>query len=622
MKSPDVTGGMFEKANTGWFGGCNSARNPWWLPDNQYQWAVNMVNRGGVMMVRPGRRLVATLPEGNLQGMTKFRVTKSEDNGVDPGNYLVAAVDGRIYAVPVSLLPTNIENWEQYRVKNLSFKKSAEIIYWAETEQSTSSSDANNLQIVPTFSKLMIQDGQSQAGSWDGVESTHLDEKKQETPIGTWMKWSGNRLWVSRDKTVIAGDQNNPVLFKERNESATDWKMNGVITGLARGIGENRKSNLIVFTDSNATTLLSSILDREAWLSTADFQTELLPDTGCVAGRSIVNHGGLLWWYAPGGLVNIDSAAAAFLSSKIKFRDVEMTRSKRKLAENLSKICAFSYDSYLGVSVPSNDSLNAHTWILDNSPADELNSQSEPAWNGVWTGIRPVEWARVEENGRSRLFCASSDYQALPGETSKNHIWEEFQPDRTDSYFIYDQAGTATRVRNKIYWQFEPKMFGDSMDYKKIHHVEADLVELGGEVNIKISYAGFMGKFHTIMNKKIVATLYPEDAENGDKERAQKLYDVLSEFRVQSRRVKTENIDEDEEVSGVKNIEQFYKDSISKSYSIMFQGCGRVGIDSFRIFMTPWPEETNIDNNFGDENGTKILSNDGESLLNTEVTDA
>jgi hypothetical protein len=610
MKAPSIGQFRAEKPTLGWFGGCNSVKTPFLLPDNQYVWGVNVVNRGGVVQTRPGRRLWLTAPSGNFQGARIFSITNTESA---LNKVIVFAVDGKVYYSPFENgQPVQPANWESYRLKNISFQKSAKKIYWEVAEKSVQQTESS-INIVPTYTVLMMQDGTTAAGYWDGVTNAHLNENSPalETPIGTWMKSSGGRLWVARGTYVIASDLLDPLKFSERVEGTVrgDYSFDGEITGLTTSIGDNRKSNLIVFTEENTSTLLSSITDREKWETTDNFQTELFPSVGCVAGKSIINHAGLLWWYSHGGLVNSDSAAAAFLTSKISYRDVEMGRTKRNLAPDLSGACAASFESYLLVSVPSGDELNGQTMVLDYSISDELNGESSPAWNGIWTGIRPVEWFDGTIDGEKRLFSASIDYQALPNDTtgSFNHIWEEFQSDRNDSYETIDANNTRTLVKNKIFCSFETKQLGDGMDLKTFLYAEADLIEIGGEVNFKMSYAGATGGYHEIANKKIIATI---EAEGIDNDTLQEMYERIGPFKVQSRRVTTQNAIQD--VNAVP-VESRYDIRVSKAFSLLFQWCGRCGIESTRVYLEQFaePSEGRCEE---DETGINVVTQDGTSF--------
>jgi hypothetical protein len=588
-KSPDILDNQreFVKTGTAWLGGCNSVRLPWVLPDAQFIWGVNVVNRGGIVQTRPGYICRLTLPAGNLQGCHFFRVTQ---NLVTPIDYLVFAVDGLVYAIPFPLVQP--KDWSIYQLANIQFSKSAKNVYWADTQQSATENNLGELQILPTFSILVMQDGVTNPAYWDGTTSAHSNPNNTPVPgipIGTWMSFSGNRLWVASQNQVYASDIGNPLQFLETIQGTARGTIQFFqqITGLVNAIGINRESVLYVFTQDQTFAIQSGISDRTTWATTVDFKVVLFPSIGCIAGRSVVNHVGLLWWYSAGGLVSSDSAAAAYLTSQVKFKDIEMARSKRNFAPDISNICGASFESYLLMSVPSGDFLNAHTMALDYSVADELNQDlANPAWQGVWTGIRPIEWATGTVDGTHRIFAASVDYASLPGETSFNHIWEGFQANRMDSYSTIDLNNSPIQVDNQIYCSFETKKYGDTMDLKKMAYAEIDLIEMGGNVNLLVSYAGTKGSYYEILRKKMNAQL---DDSNTSSQEVHNIFDAIGSFRPQGRRLWT----------GValisdqcQSVESQYDNTRDKAFSLYFQWCGRMGIECFRIFTQVVPEKS------------------------------
>jgi len=605
MKAAISSGEQFEKANAGWFDGCNSSKTPWLIPDAQYQWGVNIVNRGGIIQTRPGYRVRLSLPPGNLQGMRIFTATK-EKSIVD--TCIVFAVSGKIYYAPFPLVQP--QNWNDFRLKNLSFDPSAKFVVFTVAEKSVSRASNGTLSVIPTYSLVMMQDGgATNAAYWDGEIDGHLDETAPalQTPRGLWMAFAGERLWMSRGNSVLASDLADPLSFTERTEGATqgDFKYKSTVNGLANALGDNRQSNLVVFTNSDVSKLLSSILDRETWNTTSDFQQLILPEFGCVAGRSIINFQGLLWWYSYAGLVNMESLTSQFLPTKIQYRDVEMARSKANLNPDLSGICASAFENYFLLSVPSGDTFNAHTWIMDTAIANELTNPSSPAWNGIWVGTRPVEWDAGTIDGHRRIFQASVDFQALGG--SFNHIWEAFQPDRTDSYEIVDVDNATQLVQNPIYWSWESKLLGDGLDYKRFKYAEVDLCEIGGDVDLKISFGGNKGGYNQISKRHIVSTI---DLNASKSTVFKSIADALKVFRVQSRRIKTETVD-DESVS-CPGVESDFPDNIDKSFSLLIQGCGRCGIEALRIYMENFSEPS-VGECIPKETGINILSQDGRS---------
>lgn len=602
MKSRTQQNNWIEKPSAGWWNGIHSGRIGWLIPDTQYIWGVNTVNRGGIIQTRPGYKLLLTAPAGNFQGFKIFKSNKTETTIT----YIVFAVDGKVYASPYPF--SHQSNWEPYRLKHISFSPTVRKIYFEVADKSVTSATEGTLQIVPTYSILMMQDGIAQAAYFDGVTNAHTDENAPTsgTPRGTWMIFSGSRLWIARGNIMIACDLLDPLSAKERITLGGDFRFNDVITGLGATVSDNRKSNVVVFTVSRTETLLSSLLDREKWADQDDFQTILYPDLGCESGDSIFNHQGLLWWYSYGGLVSSDSSVAAFLSSRIKYRDSEMAFSKRNFAPDLSGIASHAFENYVLVSAPSGDTLNAHTMVLDYSVANTLNSESDPAWQGIWTGIRPIKWDSDNINGQRRIFAASVDYQELNG--SFNHIWEAFQSDRRDVFDSYDSNGNVTTIKNRIYCSMVGKLLGDGMDYKRFKFAEVDLCEISGEVDFKVSFGGSKGGYHEISRSKIIATT---DADGQTNERLIEIVNSGVVLRNQSRRIITQNSLSDSSVANT--VEGNIPDTIDKYFGLYIQWCGVCGIESYRMFME-YVTEKSQGACTKDETGVNILTEDGKSF--------
>lgn len=595
------------KAAAGWFSGCNSNKNPYFLPDNQYRWGVNVANRGGLASTRPGYSLRLSIPDGNFQGYTTFNVRDANA----PENrtvYHVFAVDGAVYAHPVGQ-PAPAD-WDTVKL-GFTFDPDAKRIYWAKTEKTVASNASGGPAITPSVRVLMIQDGVSPAAAWDGTTETTLSEvaPDNQTPTGTWMEWSGNRLWVAVDNTLVASDLGDPFSFTERTlgTGRGDFIFTDTITGLANSTADANRSSLMVFTLFDTETLDTSELDREEW-NKAGFRKTLYPGVGCVAGRSITLHAGLLWWYSSGGLINSDAAAAAFLTSQLRYRDVEMAQSKRNLAPDLSNICSASFESYLLMSVPHGDPLNAHTMVLDYSVSDEFNSDLPPAWSGVWTGTRPVEWSKTFIDGEERIFYGSVDYQSA--DRTFNHIWEAFQPNKYDSYEITTADNARVRVQVPIYCSFETKLLGDGLDLKKFKFFEADVLNTEGTLNIKGSYAGSFGGYRQVLEKKVHSnTNRTSNAE------IQALYDYLGAFRPQSRRLRSETAGLEDDDGD--NVQSEYCVTIDKAFSIYLQWCGWTSIEAIKVYMEPWTEESSGDCE-DDEDGIRVLTEEGRSFIVAE----
>lgn len=604
-----------EKGASGWFRGMNSTRYPWILDDAMYAFGVNVVNRGGLLQTRPGYRLRLALPDGVLQGMEVFYANKDTET---TGYYIVFSVGGKVYSQKIEddgSIPQP-DNWDLRRLKNITFNETAPIVQFCVAQQALTQTNvtasSSDLNLVNTHNVLIMQDGGiSAAAYFDGTNNDHTDENKPNygTPSGSWMAYSGNRLWVARDSALLASDLSNPLSFTERTQgqSRGDFLMPNPITGMINTIGQDRQANLVVFTEQSSFNFLSYIQNRDTWVDTAAFQTTIYPTLGCVSGLSPVNHMGLLWWYSHGGLVSSDSATTAFLTSRIKYRDVEMSRSKRNLSSDLSRLCTSSFESYLMVSAPVSDDYNSQTFVLDYAIADELMEEEKPAWQSVWTGTRPVKWASADVNGDRRCFFASVDYQKLPGEPSANHIWEGFQNNRADTIEYKDSNGLVNIIDNQIYCEAEGKLQGDGLDRKVFRYARVNLVECAGIVNFKMSFRGTRGSYKSILQKKILA---PIDASNFQSTKLQEIIASGAILVPQSRQLCSKEV---MIKPGTFSAESPDVETRDRAFSLLFQWCGRAAVQSYQMFMDPDPEVAGGKVEV-DEEIPYVVTQDGQSL--------
>ena len=591
------------KMDAGWTAGMNTIRHPWLLGEQQYRRGVNIVNRGGIAQTRPGYMMRLILPAGNLQGMEHFQVTKN-DVQVD---HLVFAVNGNVYAMPFPLAQPR--SWEAFRLKNISFNAKVPMVHLCTAEKTVQTLADSTVQIVPTYNVLMMQDGINAAAYWDGELNGHLNEAAPtlETPRGTWMAFSGGRLWIARGRLVIASDLLDPLKFVERTQGQGrgDFSFRREITGLTSFMGDSRVETVVVFTDERSEILNSGVRDRTKWASTSNFQSILFPSTGCVAGRSITFQAGLMWWYAQGGLVSSDAVASSTLTSQVNFKDAEMAFSKQFLSDDQSGICGLSFENYLLMSMPIGQNLNSETFVLDYSPMSESSGDKIPAWSGVWTGIRPIQWATALIGTKRRAFVASVDYSAL-SDGSHNHVWEAFMPEREDIFFELDEDFTTTEYRQQIYCEFETRLLGDGADLKKFSYAEIDASEIGGDVTVRIDYRGRRGSYKQVACKKILA---PTSVETSGVTFTDEQISTLGTMSKQSRKISTQ---EDAFDTNCSTCESDLAENLDKAFSILVHWCGQLAIESVRMFMDAAPE-TSLGKPDEDESRVCIVGEDGIS---------
>lgn len=453
--------------------GVNSNLNPRNLNSAQLSWGINIINKGGDIDTRPGYESLFRLPDGKAQGMVAFTPTGGQPN-------LVMAVNGLIY---VSEFP--FTDYEQ--LPNIEFDPNVDHVSFKEALQAK-----DGATVIEPKSVLIMQDGKSKPAYWDGFISRHLNPgiPSNETVQGLWMEWIGNRLWVARGRELFASDIFDPLHFTENTYLSIGGSLQAmdgdVITMLARTADSQ---SLLVFTIHNTTIIQAGITDRAAWQTTPSFISLLFPGVGSAAGKSGFYHNGELWWYSVEGSRRFTQVGATIRNSRNGVSSIEMRRSFDNITKQVqSKVCGFSFNTFLGHSVPSGDVFNRHTWVLDTSTNSQLSSDSPLAWQGVWMGTRPVEWVTLNVMGVERVFHISQDACGI-------RVWEAFKPNRLDN---------GARIFCSV--EFPGLLYGEKISFKKFRYDEFYLTRLIGEVDLTVDYRGDAGCWKNILDIQLCAT--------------------------------------------------------------------------------------------------------------------
>lgn len=539
--------------------GCDSYTLPSKLLPGEYVMGMNIINRGGLAQTRPGSVSLFDIPSGNLQGCTFFKSA----SGVSS---LVFAVDGLIYF-------SNAPFTSYAQIAGLQFSPFSKYIAWASCIQSTYYSDTGEFKYLDIPKPILImQDGATRAAYWDGAAAGHINPTPSPTdvtipdhdgtPVGLWMSWSNNRLWVSRGSQVFASDIGNPLKFTETQyiNEARSFYLTAPCTGI---VETSDRLGIVCFTSDNGVLLQSSIQDRTLWLNTPNFQTTILPNIGCVAPRSLTQQYGLIWWFTSRGLINQNSALALNITSRLDVQDNEMFQSKYNLSHDLSGVCGTYLENFLFHAVPNGDKLNTRVHVLDQAPF-ENNANS---WPSYWTGWRPVEFARGVISSNERVFCASYDYDGV------NRMWELFQADKTDN-----------GVPITSFVQTKQHFFGDR-DYKRFRYAEIELAGVSGDTALMASVAGLRGAFQPILSKDIIATngqIY-SDSIYGFEE-----HEIIGS-KMQTRIVRTTDGSNPSDCNS-ECVESEKRGLIDKGFSLLIAWSGIAGISAYRVFSQNDPQ--------------------------------
>lgn len=532
------------KAENGgfWLGGCNTSLEPEALPSQpypQYVWGINIDNSRGQISTRDGYDQLLEVPGGKPQMLAHFR---SSGNFID---YCVMVVSGRIYVAP--------KPFTQWRDLGVELDANVSTVTFAIVERGAkrlpADAEGSKRELICPKRYIIIQDGVNTPVAWDGGG---IVERPIDIPKGQWMAYVNNRLFVAVNDEIFWSDIADPFSFYDMGFLADggQFRLRSRITGLTAS--PDGQALLAFETDACWRFLVSTPIKREAdWKTATGFQTKILNGIGCLAGNSFVHHYGDLWWWSNKDLMSLRRALSINTEDEISDTDLEMTRSRELFNQVTDNVVGTSHLNYLLVSTPNND-----IWVKNNSPASLLNTNTSPAWMGIWTGLRVKQFANFYVNGELYTLALSRDYD------NKTRLWRLFNGKKTDN-------------DSPIKWAWETKAhsFGSVTQPKRIRWADFTLQKIWGDVNIKAYYKGLRGNWKPILDKDI---------------RAAQTINEDGIRQLQFRRAFTEEIGPEDGCQACGG-ESDDIDQIDLAFQLLVHGQGEFAIDSYRIsaFLEP-----------------------------------
>lgn len=532
-----IEGGVYQGKGVGWPLGVDSFSHPLFVNELSLRWLENAVTQGGFVQTRPGLKtalsfdatavgsrarqwwLNADAPLVHPQMLHEFTTDSGQKQ-------LVFAVSGAVFYAVVAP-DGSMGDWTQ--IPGFSFNPNADQLVGCACVQSATIIAGLYANNITPRNLLIIQDGANRAGVWDGLTGTHLNPAKKitvtasgdtlypeawnQTRIGLWMAWSGNRLWIGNGPNVYASDLNDPLHFTEelKLQSAPFFNFPGDITGMVdRGTSGTNRSQVVVFTASTTWTLWSGVQNRlpsaqgVGWAFTDDFMVKIFGAVGCVAGKSVIIHRGLLYWKSKDGIVMFDGTSTVNSTQNLPPIDNEMAYSKMRVsppAEGADLTCAGKSGSYVLWGVPVGKAIdgrrtNSQIQVLDRQTTMVRSTgiggafQAGPTgWQGVWTGIRPVEFASVQQ-GVERIYALSLDAAGVV------RIWQAFQANRADN-----GRRIPWLVETRVH-PVQPSIF----EYGIFRHFRLLLDQISGNLEVVGMWRGLKGTYHEQLTKTITAT--------------------------------------------------------------------------------------------------------------------
>ena len=554
------------------FVGVNSGVNPETLPAGYLARAENIITRGNKARTRPAYKSIYNAPSGHPQGITLFT-----PSGAKP--HMVFACGGFVFTSEFPFV-------EYEQLPNIKFSETSARVVFQECVQTTDYDENGEFYFLSQPRNLLImQDGNTRAAYWDGSTNRHLNPEvsgsettvpnRDETPPGLWMAWVSDRLMVFRNNLGFASDIGNPLKFTETQYLAESraFTFPDVVTGAVQPYAD---LPLLVFTRNSLTRLRVDIRQRSTWVDTPNFQ-QTDYNIGCVSGRSIVRSFGQIWWYSEYGVTNFNSALQLNNDSRFRYMDNEMAYSKQRLSPLIELGCATSWENYILFSVPFTDLWNSHTWVLDQMQTPEGNA----AWNGWWTGVRPVQWATGDVLGAQRAFCLSRDYDGV------NRVWEAF------TELSGDNGCPITSYIETRQYNMEQKVNKQYLNSKLYFS------ELEGGADLSVYVGATRGPYDRIMQRRILADVGSID---------EFIPEGVEDYRPQTRVLNTENYDRKGGCNSC-GVETDLPNNIDSAFQHMVVWSGDVAVNGVQLFMETQPGMNRFDPDCqADESGDKIVN--------------
>lgn len=285
---------------------------------------------------------------------------------------------------------------------------------------------------------LVVQDNRSLATIFDGANSRRADPQKREVPTGNVMAYGHGRLWVALTDGIsfvagdIAGGESTVVQFTENdylNEGGTFRVPSNTGNIRAMVFPANLDTSLgqgplQVFTP-RAVISVNAPVTREIWKALqVPIQTTSMIEFGALAQDSAVLVNGDIWFRARDGLRSFVIAQRQFGQWGNVPNSREMNRILDRDDQSLLRYgsaCLFHNRLLFSVGPRRDGDVIYHggLGVLDFDLISSLTVRANPAYDGLWTGIKPQGIISGAFNDKDRCFVMGWDTEA-----QENRLWE------------------------------------------------------------------------------------------------------------------------------------------------------------------------------------------------------
>jgi hypothetical protein len=448
--------------------GQDADTHPSYLPSSLVSSSINRTFRGGVNSTRPpfveltledaedNDGAVSELRSKNIQGMMAYAART-----VGAYDGLLVAAGGSIYFIAIVS-----DTGFVYRIH------SGYNPYYF------------NTWFVQAENRVYIQNGQQNPLVWEGdplVPCQTLNPFQKKVPVGTVMAYIHGRLFVANKfneiyaSDIIFGNNATDTTDTENFTETEYWAEGGSfltpaalgnITGMfpMPSIGTNSRGQgeLVVFCEKGAFAMPVSI-PRAEW-NNAPMQNITLTGRGSLSPWGLTGVNNQVWYRSSDGWAFYSNSQAEFQRS-FAYRKLsrEVNRWVDQDTPSLIRYASAAYwNNYILMTVSpyvvfsSNENHGDHRphrgfVVLDLDPASSASPDANLTfrWNGIWTGINPIQVTKAFINNVERCFAFSYDNDGV------NRLYE------------VKRAGTNDYVNGKnvkIISQFTTKRFNFAGD--------------------------------------------------------------------------------------------------------------------------------------------------------------
>ncbi|MEM5814859.1 MAG: hypothetical protein QXD77_03515, partial [Candidatus Aenigmatarchaeota archaeon] len=269
-----------------------------------------------------------------------------------------------------------------------------------------------------------------------------------------------------------------------------------------------------------------------------------------------------------------------------------------------SGVAGGAFGPYRLMAVPSSDLFNSHIWVFDAAGDESLADRPAPAWVGIWTGIRPVQFAYGDFAGREQIYCVSRDYDG------KNRLWQLFTEERNDG-----GAPITWAVETRGYFSAASGVNYTPLRKKRVAWAELFLSELQGDVDLVMFWGGtFRGGWRKALTahlKADTATIWPGQQITADT--------ILFNTKPQARDLKSS--DERHRPLNPTTVESDKIESYDDSFQLLLVGTGEVALRAIRLHAEEETDEVAGAADINEED-YHVVRFDGESASGESLQEA